>query len=154
MLVNIIIIHNNEYNERSIDYNMLTQYPWVLYKTSNTGDELYYIQLYDSNNKNELATKIIQHDINGSIIFVKISRTNIVDINIMDVPELLEVNLMTYLDTMSVSSLSSDTHMDLQDGIETTKLTSLVKHVDQTTYDYNMYDDEEYYNYHTGYDSY
>jgi hypothetical protein len=170
MIVKVIAVRDNDYTECEFDYLKLTEYPWSLYKNFNrSGTELYSIQLHDSNIKNELATKLIQQSVIGSLLFVKVSRTNIASIDIMDLPELLDDSLMSGINALTmadsdVSDMSTDVRLMKSDITEKiisdSNTTSIVydPSMGESTPD-NKYaecimdDDDEYYNYNAGYDS-
>ena len=115
MMVKTIAVRDNEYVECEIDYLKLTTYPWSVYKKfDRSGTELYSIQMRDSDIKNELATKLIQQVVSGSLLFVKVSRTHIVSIDITDLPELMEDSLMSGINAMTVSDMDvSDMSPDM-----------------------------------------
>lgn len=136
MMVKTIVVRDNEYAECEIDYLKLTTYPWSVYKNfDRSGTELYYIQMRDSDIKNELATKLIQQVVSGSLLFVKVSRTHIVSIDITDLPELMEDSLMSGINAMTmsdmdVSDMSPDMCLMKHDSMEkttpNTKVTDVV----------------------------
>ena len=167
MMVKTIAVRDNEYAECEIDYLKLTTYPWSVYKNfDRSGTEIYSIQMRDSDIKNELATKLIQQVVSGTLLFVKVSRTHIVSIDITDLPELMEDSLMSGINAMSMSDMCvSDMCLMKHDSTEkttpNTNVTDAVydtSMIDSTTddeYDAEcaMYDEDAYYNYHAGYDS-
>ena len=152
MMVKTIAVRDNEYAECEIDYLKLTTYPWSLYKNfDRSGTELYSIQMRDSDIKNELATKLIQQVVSGSLLFVKVSRAHIVSIDITDMPELMEDSLVSGINTMTMSDMDvSD--IDVSDDVYDP---SMIESTTDDEYDAEcaMYDEDEYYNYHAGYDS-
>ena len=152
MMVKTIAVRDNEYAECEIDYLKLTTYPWSLYKNfDRSGTELYSIQMRDSDIKNELATKLIQQVVSGSMLFVKVSRAHIVSIDITDLPELMEDSLMSGINAMTMSDMDvSD--IDVSDDVYDP---SMIKSTTDDEYDAEcaMYDEDAYYNYHAGYDS-
>jgi len=166
-MVKTIAVRDNEYAECEIDYLKLTTYPWSVYKNfDRSGTEIYSIQMRDSDIKNELATKLIQQVVSGTLLFVKVSRTHIVSIDITDLPELMEDSLMSGINAMSMSDMCvSDMCLMKHDSTEkttpNTNVTDAVydpSMIDSTTddeYDAEcaMYDEDAYYNYHAGYDS-
>ena len=108
----------------------------------------------DYDTKNELATKLLREDVSGSLIFVKVSRTNIVSIDITDLPELMEDSLMSGINAMT---MSSDICLMQNNSIEkTTSDPSIVESTTDDEYDSEcaMYDADDYYKYYAGYDSY
>jgi hypothetical protein len=153
-MVPVIVVHNNEYYEYDIDYaELLTSYRWSIYKKPDQSlYELYYIKLCDNNTKNDLATKLVHKDVFGSILFFKASRTFMASIDITDMPELREISLVSGINSMTLNESygvtdqeSSDKPLPAHD----------IQEVGFTVVDeQNMYDDDEYYNYHAGYDSY
>jgi len=151
-MVKTIAVRDNEYAECEIDYLKLTTYPWSLYKNfDRSGTELYSIQMRDSDIKNELATKLIQQVVSGSMLFVKVSRAHIVSIDITDLPELMEDSLMSGINAMTMSDMDvSD--IDVSDDVYDP---SMIKSTTDDEYDAEcaMYDEDAYYNYHAGYDS-
>jgi len=166
-MVKTIAVRDNEYAECEIDYLKLTTYPWSVYKNfDRSGTELYSIQMRDSDIKNELATKLIQQVVGGTLLFVKVSRTHIVSIDITDLPELMEDSLMSGINAMSMSDMCvSDMCLMKHDSTEkttpNTNVTdavydpSMIESTTDDEYDAEcaMYDEDAYYNYHAGYDS-
>ena len=153
MMVKTIAVRDNEYAECEIDYLKLTTYPWSLYKNFNrSGTELYSIQMRDSDIKNELATKLIQQVVSGSLLFVKVSRAHIVSIDITDLPELMEDSLMSGINAMTMSDMDVS-NIDVSDDVYDP---SMIESTTDDEYDAEcaMYDEDAYYNYHVGYDSY
>jgi hypothetical protein len=59
----------------------------------------------DSDIKNELATKLIQQVVSGSLLFAKVSRAHIVSIDITDLPDLMEDSLMPGINAMTMSDM-------------------------------------------------
>jgi hypothetical protein len=180
-MVKTIIVHNNEYLERDIAYDKLNQYKWSIYKNFvMPGLELYYIQPLDYDIKNELATKLIHAEVVGSLIFVKVSHTSIVNIDINDLPELPDMidasSLMIGFKSIALEShkTSSITRVvPTRDDAEIISLSNKQYYADvsktpstpstpktpdsdfMSSDDYQaMCVDDEYYNYHAGYDSY
>ena len=153
MMVKTIAVRDNEYAECEIDYLKLTTYPWSLYKNFNrSGTELYSIHMRDSDIKNELATKLIQQVVSGSLLFVKVSRAHIVSIDITDLPELMEDSLMSGINAMTMSDMDVS-NIDVSDDVYDP---SMIESTTDDEYDAEcaMYDEDAYYNYHVGYDSY
>ena len=171
MMVKTIAVRDNEYAECETDYLKLTTYPWSAYKNfDRSGTELYSIQMRDSDIKNELATKLIQQVVSGSLLFVKVSRAHIVSIDITDLPELMDDSLMSGINAMTmsdmgVSDMSPDMCLMKHDSMEKTTPntnvtddvydTSMIESTTDDEYDAEcaMYDEDAYYNYHAGYDS-
>lgn len=133
MAVNVIVVHNDEYLECVMDYAELAWYNWIVLKNvANSEYVIYYAHTFDNEIQNSIATRLFQINIIGSMIVIKGFRSDIVNININDVPEISDDSLIFGMKSMSVNNASNGNNAD---------------DADQSMYDY------EYYDYNAGYDS-
>ena len=121
--------------------------------------------LNDSLIYNTLAQHILNKYINGTVLCIKLSKSSILDINVTDIPFLVDNLLSGYFNSINLIDTSSNI---LSNNVEINNDTDLIVSTNTLKYiDTNMkepYDDIKessdtddtnsvYYDYHTGYNS-
>ena len=164
-LIKALIFKGTDYSEDYFEYIKLSQFMWVQFANTADGNILYYMFLNDSLIYNTLAQHILNKYINGTVLCIKLSKSSILDINVTDIPFLVDNLLSGYFNSINLIDTSSNI---LSNNVEINNDTDLIVSTNTLKYiDTNMkepYDDIKessdtdytnsvYYDYHTGYNS-
>jgi hypothetical protein len=145
MLVSTIALYGTEYKECDVDYIKLNQISWLKYNTMVDGNEIYYIILNDSDLYNKIANDILHINVIGTVLCIKLSKTHILKINPIDIPNLLDNSLVDGFNNINLEGFSLDTTGSYSSTIE-----NFNSQPDNMIDDYS---NVEYYDYHSEYDS-
>lgn len=165
-MVNVIALYGNSCREQSFDFVELNKKPWVKYILK-AGCEIYYVLLEDSAEYNNIAKNLLNLDVRGTLLFVKISKTSVANIEMNDIPNLIEYTLSANLSelNMAIDDYIEDKNMDCIDNhencanefadIEFADAYAGVEFADAYADAYAgvEYADQEYYDFHGRYDS-
>lgn len=155
-MVNVIALYGNSCREQSFDFVELNKKPWVKYILK-AGCEIYYVLLEDSSEYNIIAKNLLNLDVRGTLLFVKISKTSVANIEMNDIPNLIEYTLSANLSelNMAIDDYIEDKNMDCIDNQENDAYVEFadagVEYAD--AYAGVEFADQEYYDFHGRYDS-
>jgi len=155
-MVNVIALYGNSCREQSFDFVELNKRPWVKYILT-AGFEIYYVLLEDSLEYNTIAKNLLNLDVHGTLLFVKISKTSVANIEMIDIPDLIEYTLSANLSelNMAIDDYIEDKYMDCIENQENCIDDDAVECADDDADDYAGVEcaDQEYYDFHGRYDS-
>jgi hypothetical protein len=153
-MVNVIALYGNSCREQSFDFVELNKRPWVKYILT-AGFEIYYVLLEDSPEYNTIAKNLLNLDVRGTLLFVKISKTSVANIEMIDIPDLIEYTLSANLSelNMAIDDYIEDKYMDCIENQENCIDTGECADDDADDYAGVEYADQEYYEFHGRYDS-
>ena len=102
-LIKALIFKGTDYSEDYFEYIKLSQFVWVQFANTTDGNILYYMCLNDSLIYNTLAQHILNKYINGTVLCIKLSKSSILDINVTDIPFLVDNLLSGYFNSINLS---------------------------------------------------
>ena len=173
-LIKALVFKGTDYSEDYFEYIKLSQFTWVQFANTTDGNILYYMCLNDSLIYNTLAQHILNKYINGTILCIKLSKSAILDINVTDIPFLVDNLLSGYFNSINLVDESSNildknktTNVNTIKYIDTNMLESYADADESSNDMLEPYDDTEessndmlddytnyaYYDYHTVYNS-
>ena len=168
-LIKALIFKGTDYSEDYFEYIKLSQFVWVQFANTTDGNILYYMCLNDSLIYNTLAQHILNKYINGTVLCIKLSKSAILDINVTDIPLLIDNLLSGYFNSINLVDESSNMLTDKSSNMLTDKssnmltdnmLTDNISNNKEILCDTDMkesydtdYTNSAYYDYHTGYNS-
>jgi hypothetical protein len=109
MVFNAILLYGNTYDNRKMDILKLSQLCWTRYSVDSNGIEIYYILLNDSITINKIANSSLGISATGTVILIKTSQTQMLNIEISDIPTLINVGeCIELLGDMKISEKLGD----------------------------------------------
>jgi hypothetical protein len=129
------ILDGDSYSIRKVQLSKLTNYEWHLYKEWDNVKIMFISLGGDITNVNILGERLLSKHIYGPLIFIMINDTQITEIKISDIPEIIDLSINVNNDLLKLKNLS-ETKIENESDVES----ELNYTLDNEQNGYNGYD--------------